>query len=34
LNTLVQQAASIDKYGYPYCRDRVLDTVEKDFWSI
>jgi GT2 family glycosyltransferase len=21
----------IDKYGYPYCRGRVFDTVEKDF---
>ena len=43
LNMPEQQAASLTKYGYPFCRGRILNVVEKDegqyddqvdiFWS-
>lgn len=24
----------IDKFGYPYCRGRIFDTLEEELWAI
>jgi hypothetical protein len=30
LNMLVLGEVFIDQFGYPYCRGRIFDTIEKD----